>query len=78
MVRASENEYKFPASNSVTEIDAKYFAMIQSEADWGNFTHQLQVSELCNFVANGSASGTDDGVITNCCLSTVYFDFCFN
>merc|ERR1712227_562603 len=42
VARASENEYKFPASNSVTEIDAKYFAMIQSEADWGNFTHQLQ------------------------------------
>ena len=54
MEKASENEYKFPASNSVTEIDAKYFAMIQSEADWGNFTHQLQVSELCNFTVSGN------------------------
>ena len=62
MDKSSENEYKFPASNSVTEIDAKYFAMIQSEADWGNFTHQLQVSELCNF----TVSGNSDRVITNC------------
>ena len=38
---------KFPDSNSLTEIDQKYFKMIQSEADWGNYTLDTdKVSEL--------------------------------
>ena len=38
---------KFPNSNSLTAIDQKYFKMIQSEADWGNYTlDTTKVSEL--------------------------------
>ena len=42
-----EAKFKFPASNSMTRVDRKYFGMIRSEAEWGNSTYrQNKVSHL--------------------------------
>jgi len=34
-------KFIFPASNSLTDIDSKYFQMIQSEVEWGNVTREV-------------------------------------
>ena len=46
---AGEVKLKFPAVNSLTETDRRYFEMIRSEGDWGSdwensTTYQSQVS----------------------------------
>ena len=41
----AEVKFKFPASNSLTRVDRKYFGMIRSEAEWGNSTSS-EVSHL--------------------------------
>ena len=41
----AEVKFKFPASNSLTRVDRKYFGMIRSEAEWGNSTWS-EVSHL--------------------------------
>ena len=40
-----EVKFKFPASNSLTGVDRKYFEMIRSEADWGNSTAGVEEQE---------------------------------
>ena len=40
-----EVKFKFPASNSLTGVDRKYFEMIRSEADWGNSTAGVEEEE---------------------------------
>ena len=37
--------YKFPAVNSLTAIDEKYFSLIKGELDWRNFDRQMETDE---------------------------------